>query len=114
MSFTATVAWAVGGLLLVVAVTGLSRRVGWSAPLVLVAVGVGIAFIPGVPTVRLEPEVVLIGVLPALLFAAALQTSFLEVRARGDSILALSVGLVAVLGVVDRRRHYWLLARARA
>jgi Na+/H+ antiporter len=107
--FAETVAWTVGGLLLVVAVTGLSRRVGWSAPLVLVAVGVGASFLPFTPQVRLEPEVVLVGVLPALLFAAALQTSYLEVRARGDSILALSVGLVlfsvVVIGVVS----YWLL-----
>ena len=88
--------------------TGLSRRVGWSAPLLLVLAGVGIAFIPGVPTVQLNPEVVLVGVLPAVLFAAALQTSFLEVRARGDSILTLSVGLVVfsalVVGIVT-----WLL-----
>ncbi len=107
--FAEAVAWTVGGLLLVVAVTGLSRRVGWSAPLVLVAVGVGASFLPFTPQVRLEPDVVLVGVLPALLFAAALQTSYLEVRARGDSILALSVGLVlfsvVVIGVVS----YWLL-----
>ena len=71
--FFETVAWTVGGLLLVVAVTGLSRRVGWSAPLVLVAVGVGAAFLPFTPDVRLDPDVVLIGVLPALLFAASLE-----------------------------------------
>ena len=99
MSFTAGVAWTVAGLLLVVTVTGLARRVGWSAPIVLVAVGVGAAFLPGVPEVRLEPEVVLTGVLPALLFAAALQTSYQEVRTRVDSILLLSVGLVLFTAV---------------
>ena len=107
--FLETASWTVGGLLLVVAVTGLSRRVGWSAPLVLVAVGVIAAFLPFTPEVRLEPEVVLIGVLPALLFAAALQTSFLEVRARGDSILALSVGLVLFSVLVIGGVTYWLL-----
>jgi CPA1 family monovalent cation:H+ antiporter len=110
--FLETAAWVVGALLLVVAVTGLSRKVGWSAPLLLVAVGVGLSFLPFVPDVRLEPNVVLIVVLPALLFAAALQTSFLEVRSRGDSILALSVGLVlfsvVVIGVVTT----WLLGMA--
>jgi CPA1 family monovalent cation:H+ antiporter len=94
MTFTAGIAWTLAAVLLVVGVTGLARRVGWSAPLVLVAVGVGAAFLPWVPEVRLEPEVVLTGVLPALLFAAALQTPFTEVRSRGDSILTLSVGLV--------------------
>ncbi len=109
MSFTATVAWAVAALLLVVGVTGVSRRVGWSAPLLLVLVGVGIAFIPGVPTVQLSPEVVLVGVLPAVLFAAALQTSFLEVRARGDSILTLSVGLVVFSALVVGLITWWLV-----
>lgn len=107
--FAETVAWCVGALLLVVGVTGLSRKVGWSAPLVLVALGVGIAFIPGVPEVRLDPDVVLIGVLPAVLFAAALQTSFLEVRARGDSILALSVGLVVFSALVVGVATWWLV-----
>jgi Na+/H+ antiporter len=108
-AFAVAVAWTVGGLLLVVAVTGLSRRVGWSAPLVLVAVGVGASFLPFTPTVQLKPDVVLIAVLPALLFAAALQTSFLEVRARGDSILALSVGLVLFSVVVVGLVTYWLV-----
>ncbi|GAA2753372.1 cation:proton antiporter [Amnibacterium kyonggiense] len=108
-AFYAAVGWVVGGLLLVVAVTGLSRRVGWSAPLVLVAVGVAASYLPFTPDVRLSPDVVLIVVLPALLFAAALQTSFLEVRARGDSILTLSVGLVLFSVVVIGFVTYWLL-----
>jgi CPA1 family monovalent cation:H+ antiporter len=109
VTFSSTVAWAVGALLLVVGVTGLSRKVGWSAPLVLVAAGVGIAFLPGVPEVRLSPEVVLVGVLPAVLFAAALQTSFLEVRSRGDSILALSVGLVIFSAFAVGLVTWWIV-----
>jgi CPA1 family monovalent cation:H+ antiporter len=109
LPYLETGSWLVGGLLLVVAVTGLSRKVGWSAPLLLVAVGVGLSFVPFVPDVRLEPNVVLVVVLPALLFAAALQTSFLEVRARGDSILTLSVGLVLFSVVVIGFVTYWLL-----
>lgn len=112
VTFAEGVAWTVGGLLLVILVTGLSRKAGWSAPLVLVAVGVGAAFLPFTPEVRLEPEVVLVGVLPALLFAAALQTPYLEVRARGDSILTLSVGLVLFSVVVVGLTTWWLLGAA--
>jgi monovalent cation/hydrogen antiporter len=88
------IAWLTGGIIVVVAVTGLSRKVGWSAPLVLVAVGVAAAFVPAVPQVELQPDLILVGVLPALLFASAIRTSLLEVRARSDSILTLSVALV--------------------
>ncbi|WP_233265604.1 cation:proton antiporter [Leifsonia sp. AG29] len=90
-----TIVWIVSFVLVTVVVTGLSRRVGWSAPVVLVAVGAAASFIPGVPEVQLEPELVLYGLLPPLLFAAAIQTSIVDVRARRDGILLLSVGLVA-------------------
>ncbi len=107
--FITGLSWTVAGLLLVVAVSGLSRRVGWSAPLVLVAVGVGVGALPWTPEVRLDPDVVLAGVLPALLFAAALQTSFLEVRARVDAVLWLSVGLVLFTVLVVGVSTWWLL-----
>ena len=108
-TFPDTVGWIVGALLLIVVVTALSRRVGWSAPLVLVIVGVAAAFFLPLPPVRLEPEVVLVAVLPALLFAAALQTPYLEVRSRGDSILTLSVGLVLFSVIVIGLVTTWLV-----
>lgn len=95
-----TIVWIVSFVVVTVTVTGLSRRVNWSAPVVLVVVGAIASFIPGVPQVALEPEVVLYGLLPPLLFAAAIQTSIVDVRARRDGILLLSVGLVVFTVVV--------------
>ncbi|HEV7565020.1 MAG TPA: Na+/H+ antiporter [Microbacteriaceae bacterium] len=89
------VVWIVSFVVLTVIVTGLSRRVGWSAPVVLVLVGAVFSFIPGVPQIDIQPELVLYGILPPILFAAAIRTSFVDVHARRDSILLLSVGLVA-------------------
>lgn len=94
------VIWAVAFVVVTVAITGFSGRVGWSAPLVLLVVGSIASFIPGIPQLGLDPELVLYGVIPPLLFAAAIRTSFRDVRARNDSILALSVGLVAFTVVV--------------
>jgi hypothetical protein len=54
-------------------VAGASRRLGWSPPLVLVVVGVVASFVPGVPTFELDPDLVLIGLLPPLLYAAAIR-----------------------------------------
>jgi CPA1 family monovalent cation:H+ antiporter len=95
-----TITWIVAFVLVTVTVTGLSGRVNWSAPVVLVVVGAGVSFIPAVPDVTIDPEAILYGVLPPLLFAAAIQTSFRDVRARNDSILALSVGLVVFTALV--------------
>ena len=94
------VIWAVAFVLVTVTITGFSGRVGWSAPIVLVAVGAVASFIPAVPRIGIDPELVLYGVIPPLLFAAAIRTSFRDVRARRDSILTLSIGLVAFTVVV--------------
>lgn len=90
----AIVAWVVAFVLLAVVVTGFARRLGWSAPVLLVAVGAGISFVPGLPEVHVEPEFVLYGVVPPLLFAAAFGTYVIDVGARRDTVVLLSVGLV--------------------
>ncbi|NUS51330.1 MAG: Na+/H+ antiporter [Nocardioidaceae bacterium] len=79
----------------VVLVSGLCRRFDLPAPLVLVAVGALGSFLPFVPEVHLTSEVVLIGLLPPLLYSAALQTSLVDFNANRRPILLLSIGLVA-------------------
>jgi len=90
-----TITWIVLFVITTVAVTGVVGRLGWSAPVALVIVGGAVSFIPAVPEVEVQPELILYGILPPLLFAAAIRTSIIDVRARRDSILLLSVGLVA-------------------
>ena len=81
--------------------TAIAGRIGFPAPLLLVVVGVAASYVPGVPEIRLGPEVVLVGLLPPLLYATAVQTSLVDFRANQRSILLLSVGLVVftTLGV---------------
>ncbi|SDQ31209.1 monovalent cation:H+ antiporter, CPA1 family [Curtobacterium sp. UNCCL20] len=100
MSVDETLAWLVAFLVVTVAVSAAARRVGWSAPLALVLIGVAVSYVPGVPRVDVEPDFVLSVLLPPLLFAAALQTSLADVRARREPLLLLSVGLVAFTTVV--------------
>ena len=95
-----SITWIVLFVLTTVTITGVVGRIGWSAPVALVVVGGAVSFIPGIPHVAVEPEQILYGILPPLLFAAAMQTSVIDVRARRDSILLLSVGLVAFTVVV--------------
>ena len=72
----------------------LARRLGFVAPLVLLVAGLGLSFVPGFPQAHLEPELVLIGILPPLLYVAALQTSVPAFRHALRPILLLAVGLV--------------------
>jgi monovalent cation/hydrogen antiporter len=79
----------------VIAVSGACRALDLPAPLVLVALGALGSFLPFVPEVHLSAEVVLVGLLPPLLYAAALQSSLVDFNANRRAILLLSIGLVA-------------------
>jgi Na+/H+ antiporter len=85
----------VGIVAVVIAVAVLCSKFDLPSPLVLITVGVAGSYLPFVPDVQLRPEVVLFGMLPPLLYAAALQTSLVDFNANRRSILLLSVGLVA-------------------
>ncbi|MGO4256483.1 Na+/H+ antiporter [Marmoricola sp. RAF53] len=78
----------------VLATTAVCSRLDLSAPLVLIVVGIVGSYLPFVPDIELHPEVVLLGLLPPLLYAAALQTSLVDFNANRRAILLLSVGLV--------------------
>jgi monovalent cation/hydrogen antiporter len=72
----------------------LARRLGFVAPLVLLVAGLALSYVPGMPDYHLDPELVLIGILPPLLYVAALQTSVPAFRRALRPILMLAVGLV--------------------
>jgi monovalent cation/hydrogen antiporter len=78
----------------VVVVSAVAGRFGMLSPILLVVAGVALSFIPGVPEIRLQPEVVLIGILPPLLYVAAIETSVPAFRYNIRPILLLAVGLV--------------------
>src|SRR5918992_1386341 len=63
-------------------------------PIFLVLGGLALGFVPGMPSLELPPEVVLVGILPPLLYAAAFFTSIRELRANYRPIGLLSLGLV--------------------
>ncbi|MEU4316379.1 Na+/H+ antiporter [Nocardia sp. NPDC024068] len=91
------------------AVAALARRFGVSEPLALTLTGVAASYLPFVPEVHLEPEVVLLGLLPPLLYTAALRTSLVDFRANIGGIALLSVGLVLFSTFAVATVVWWLL-----
>jgi CPA1 family monovalent cation:H+ antiporter len=77
-----------------IAVAALARRFGLAAPLMLVVAGLLAAAIPGMPELQLDPEFVLYVFLPPLLFTAAWESSYFNLRENLGPIALLSVGLV--------------------
>lgn len=92
----------------VLAGTALSERIGFPAPLLLIAVGAAASYLPFVPTIRLGSEMVLLGLLPPLLYAAAIQTSLVDFNANRGSILRLSVLLVVLTALAVGAVVQWL------
>jgi CPA1 family monovalent cation:H+ antiporter len=86
----------IGLIAIVVAVSAAAKRFGLLTPIVLVIAGLALSVVPGFPEIHLESEFVLIGVLPPLLYVAALQTSVPAFRFNLRPILLLAVGLVLV------------------
>ncbi len=93
----------------VLAATAVSDRLRVPAPLLLIVVGAAASYVPAVPTIHLEPEVVLLGLLPPLLYAAAIQTSLVDFNANRGSILRLSVVLVVLTSFAVGAVVQWLL-----
>lgn len=86
----------VAGVALIVAFSLVSKRLGIAAPVVLLLVGVGISYVPGMPRVEVPSEVILMVVLPPILYVSALQVPVIDFRRNIRSITSLSVLLVIV------------------
>lgn len=84
----------------VVAVTAVAERIRFSAPLLLMLVGIVASFLPFVHEPSLSSDVVLLGFLPPLLYAAAIRSSVMDFRANWLVIGYLSILLVVVTALV--------------
>ncbi|MEP6649817.1 MAG: Na+/H+ antiporter [Lapillicoccus sp.] len=93
----------------VVGVSAMARRFRVSAPLVLTAVGILFSFVPMVPEVTVGPELILLGILPPLLYSAAIRTSLIDLGANKNSIGLLSVGLVIFTAAGVGLVAWWLM-----
>jgi len=91
-------------LIALLAVTALGHllapRLGAPAPVLLALAGALLGFIPGVPHVELDPDLILVLFLPPLLYSDAFNTSWVDFRRWFRPILSLAVGLVVLTIVV--------------
>ncbi|KRD35273.1 cation:proton antiporter [Oerskovia sp. Root918] len=90
----------IAGVLAVVGVTALAPRLGVAAPLILVLLGVAVSFLPAVSAVEVDPEWILAGVLPPLLYSASVSMPAMDFRRDLKAISGLSVVLVVISAVV--------------
>jgi Na+/H+ antiporter len=92
----------IAGLLVAVAgLSALARSISIPYPIVLVLGGAVLGFVPGLPEVKLDPEVVLVVFLPPLLYGAAIYVDSGDLRAnlRGLTLNAVALVLATMCAV---------------
>ncbi len=96
-------------LLAIAAATAVAPKLGVAAPLLLVLVGLGVGLLPAVPSFEIDPEWILAGVLPPLLYSAAVSMPAMEFRRDFGAISGLSVVLVVITAVLLGLLFAWLI-----
>ncbi|PPG29205.1 sodium:proton antiporter [Pseudoclavibacter sp. RFBB5] len=86
----------VAAILIIVAVAAVAPKLGVAAPILLVIVGIGVGYLPGVPDFEFPPELILTIVLPPILYSAAVNVPLTDFRRNLRSITGLSVLLVII------------------
>ena len=90
---------AVAAVVAIVAVAAVSQRIAVAAPLSMVVVGIALSFLPGLPKIEVNPEWILAGALPPLLYATAVHVPAQDFRRDFKAIAGLAVPLVVLTTV---------------
>src|SRR5260370_10449668 len=73
-----------------------AKRLALPYPIVFVVAGTLLAFLPGLPPLRISPDWIFLAVLPPLLFSGGWRTDWRMFRTNLPPILRLAIGLVVV------------------
>ncbi|HSD80609.1 MAG TPA: Na+/H+ antiporter, partial [Solirubrobacteraceae bacterium] len=73
----------------------LAQAAGLPYPIVLFAAGISLGYVPGLPAVHLDPDIIFLVFLPPLVHAAAYATSITTLRRDAGPISVLAIGGVA-------------------
>ncbi|WP_460775245.1 cation:proton antiporter [Microbacterium sp. GXF7504] len=101
--------YAVVAVAVIVGVAAFAKKLGIAAPIILVVVGVGMSYLPGVPEIEVPHEIILDGLLPPILYAAAISVPIVDFRRNLAPITSLSVVLVIVTAFATGALLYTLL-----
>ncbi|MGI8526852.1 MAG: Na+/H+ antiporter [Pseudolabrys sp.] len=96
-------------LAVLAAVAALAKRLRIAPSILLVVAGIGLAVVPGLPSIVLAPELVLLVILPPLIYSAGVAMSWRDFRFNLRPIALLAFGCVVfTTGAVAAAAHYLL------
>lgn len=94
---------------LVAAVTWLARRLQILDPVLLTLAGIALSFVTIFPTIRLDPKIVLLFVLPPLVYQAAVELPWEDFRGNVRPISMFAVGLVLATSAAVAAVAYFMV-----
>lgn len=97
------------GLLAIAGASMLGNRLGVAAPLLLVVAGILVSLLPFMPEITVDPEWILAGILPPLLYSAAVSMPTMDFRREFGAIGSLSVLLVVLSAVILGVFFAWVI-----
>ena len=106
---TATIQTLIFLLVVIASVAVAETRLRVPSAILLMLTGVILALIPGLPTVELAPELVLLLVLPPIVYSSAVAMSWREFRFNLRPISLLALGCVAFTTVATAAAAHWVL-----
>ncbi|RPD39772.1 Na+/H+ antiporter [Chitinophaga barathri] len=83
-------------LAMMIGLSVVADRIKMAAPILLIVAGIAIGFVPGLPLIELNPEIILLIFLPPLLYDAAFNINFKTFKTNINTISTLAIGLVFV------------------
>jgi len=94
-------------LAIMIVLSAVADKIRLPYPVLLIAAGIGIGFIPALPNITLNPHVVFLIFLPPLLYDAAFNISPQEFKTNFNTIGTLAIGLVFITaGGIAVAAHY--------
>lgn len=79
---------------LMIGISGIAGKIKLPVPMLLLMAGIMIGFIPAMPEIEINPEIIMLLFLPPLLYDAAFNISFQQFKTNINTIGTLSIGLV--------------------
>lgn len=90
----------VATFLVIIVLHYVAHRIGLPAPVALIVGGASLAFLPGLPTIDVDPALVIVMFLPPLLFDSAWAVAMGQMRRHTIGIASLAIGAVLFTTVV--------------
>ena len=86
-------------LAVMIGLSAIADKIRLPYPILLVTAGIAVGFIPGMPKIELDPEIVFLLFLPPMLYDAAFNISFQEFKTNLNTISTLAFALVFLTAV---------------